>query len=549
MEEIENSNHIDLIRERFEKLLQVPAETRDKRDLFQLMRLSSNFAIFSELKMTKMHEDICQLLKLKDFENGEVLFKQGDEGDCYYFILNGCIDLYTLDIDSDTGKTILKHLKNCLPGDGFGELSILYDCPRSFTAICSMNSSLIYISKKNYRKYVKDFHEKQLFELIKFFYSIPIFKDQSMKSIIKLCLKSQNKKLNSYVPFVKYHDYINDYIIIKTGVIKAFYKIKVTKNFMKNAHLLEEDDFIYKLEQLQRCELNKEIEYTHIEKKNPSYYDFKNNFKSSLIELIKNPYKFSQVNEEKSVATSAQKDHHPDLASEETNKASKKTKLNFMKNLILNSRSGHPKISEMNIANNNENQTINDNQNITSTQQFKSADDSKQQNQADQAINEYVANINLFDEGETNFTPQLTKGSHKQQKVVKYNPEIKAEIEKNELFEKNNLIADEKSVELMGKDLIYNEIIEIMDFNEKDMVCEYYACKSQKIDVYLLPTLPTEVITIKTDEFKEIAPDLSNAIREYSRPVFEAKRVYKKLHKTLKWKTEKQDLLSNALNK
>ena len=132
------------------------------------------------------------------------------------------------------------------------------------------------------------------------------------------------------------------------------------------------------------------------------------------------------------------------------------------------------------------------------------------------------------------------------ERVITSKSDFVNDIKQLNEYEKEICISPDSNKKV-GKDIIYNEVIEIMEFVEKDMVCEYYASKSRKIDVFLLPVLPTEIYSIKTDEFKEIFPEISTAIKEYSRPIFESKRIFKKLYNTLKWENRKKDLLKTNI--
>ena len=124
---VETLSDFDLARQRFERLLKIPTEERTDDDLFELMRLTGNFKVFQSFKMSKIHKEICKYIYSRTLNRGEIIFKQGDEGDAYYFILRGSIDLYMYDIDAQTGKIKLKYLATLLAGTGFGELSLLYD--------------------------------------------------------------------------------------------------------------------------------------------------------------------------------------------------------------------------------------------------------------------------------------------------------------------------------------------------------------------------------------------------------------------------------------
>ena len=234
----------DIARQRFVRLLNINPKDRKEDELFELMRLTSGFKIFESFKMTKTHKEICRQIVMKTLERGEIIFKQGDEGDAYYFILRGSIDLYMYDIDAQTGKIKLKYLATLLAGTGFGELSLLYDCPRTATAIPNTKTDLVVIKKRFYKRLVKDLHEKELLSLIKFYYSITLFKKEPISNILKYCLRTQRRSLNSYEPFIQFGDRLNEYFLIQTGLIKALIKIRINNYILKYCNLMSEDEFV-----------------------------------------------------------------------------------------------------------------------------------------------------------------------------------------------------------------------------------------------------------------------------------------------------------------
>jgi hypothetical protein len=389
----------DFIRERFERLLKIPEEERSPDNLFELMRLTSTLKIFESIRMSEMHKEICRKIFLKSYERGQIIFKQGDDGDAYYYVLRGCVDLYMYDIDQTNGKTKLKYLASVLPSNGFGELALLYDCPRTATAIPNSQTDVIVFKKKFYNLFVKDLHEKDLLDMVRFYYSIPIFKKEPISNILKYCLRTNKRRLNAYEPFMKFLDYTDEYQFVKQGVIKAYVRIKVSAQLVKNAHLYKESLFIEQLKNIQ------------------------NKYNSNF--------------------------------SENTNKK---------------------RVTQLFSSN--------------KTNNFK----------------------------EINFTEESKKSI----------PDIN---------------------ELKKKEEIYEEILDIMQFDDKEMFAEYYAAQSKRLDIYFLPVLPTEIITIKTEEFKKINNCLNDAIKKFSCPIFDPDRVFKKLYQTLVWKKNKSKLLHNVLNK
>ena len=358
--------NFDLSRQRFVRLLCIEPKDRKDDELFELMRLTSNFKVFESFKMTNTHKEICRQIYMKTLERGEIIFKQGDEGDAYYFILRGSVDLYMYDVDAQSGKIKLKYLATMLAGNGFGELALLYDCPRTATAIPNTKTDLVVIKKRFYKRLVKDLHEKELLSLIKFYYSITIFKKEPISNILKYCLRTQRKSLNSYEPFIQFGERINQYYIIQTGMIKALIKIKINNYILKNCNLMTEDEFVRYLKKLQIKTLN-------------------------------------------------------------------------------------------------------------------------------------------------------YKGEERPKKD------------------------DEES--------IYEEVLDIMQFGEKDMFGEYFVAKGVKVDVFFVPVLPTDIITIKSEDLKKVNQQLQNIIVKYARPIFDPDICFKKFYANLTWDKNKNDLLKSVINK
>jgi hypothetical protein len=365
---------LDIMRERFDRLLNIPENERKEENLFELMRMTARLKIFESLKMTDMHKEICRKMFARTYNKDQIVFKQGDEGDAFYFVLRGCIDLFIYDVDQLDGKTKMKYLTSVLPGNGFGELALLYDCPRTATAIPNSKTDLIVFKKKFYISLVKDLHERDIIDMVKFYYSIPIFKREPISNILKYCLRSRKQMVNAYRPFFKFNDYINEYAFVKIGVIKAYVKIRMNKTILHGAHALTESNFVEQLKDIQ-------IKYSN-----------KLKFKRKAIKVDEKPQ-----------------------------------------------------------------------------------------------------------------DPQQEKN--------------------------------------------YDEVLDIMKFEEKEMFGEFYVSNSKRVDVHFIPNLPSEILLIKSEDLQMINPSLHEAIVRFSCPIFDQDRAFRKLHQTLVWKYNKKKLLVEALQK
>ena len=96
-------------------------------------------------------ERISRRTKLRRYEKGTVLFNEGDIPDGVYIIKSGEITLYK---DDETGDFIKMG-----KGDLFGEMGVITDKSRTFSAVISSNKSELYfISKTDFIYMIKNFY-------------------------------------------------------------------------------------------------------------------------------------------------------------------------------------------------------------------------------------------------------------------------------------------------------------------------------------------------------------------------------------------------------
>lgn len=84
------------------------------------------------------------------FESGAQVITEGDQGDCMYVLESGSLDCSKI-IDGNA-----KNLKTYQPGEGFGELALLYNCPRAATITATSDSSVWRLDRDTFNHIVKD---------------------------------------------------------------------------------------------------------------------------------------------------------------------------------------------------------------------------------------------------------------------------------------------------------------------------------------------------------------------------------------------------------
>ena len=171
--------------ERIKELLKVPCKERTEKMCLELMSFTKDFKLFDNISMSIEHQNDCSTMTLHNFKPNEVIVKQGDPGDSFFYILHGTVNV-RLATQIDTGikeegdnsqriVTIEKNIGVLKDGQTFGELSLLYGTPRSASIVAVTNSSFIKIDKAPFDKYVKNIFENQLQDQIEFLKICPIF--------------------------------------------------------------------------------------------------------------------------------------------------------------------------------------------------------------------------------------------------------------------------------------------------------------------------------------------------------------------------------------
>jgi len=77
-------------------LLQMPVKQRKKRQTARLMKYLQGVKVFSELiskNETETYENISQMIKLQSMPANETIFLEGDEGNLFYIILDGEVEI------------------------------------------------------------------------------------------------------------------------------------------------------------------------------------------------------------------------------------------------------------------------------------------------------------------------------------------------------------------------------------------------------------------------------------------------------------------------
>lgn len=76
----------------------------------------------------------------REYQIGEVIFHEGEPGNCMYVLLEGAVDLK---VKVEKGEAVIKTVDT--PNDFFGEMALLDDSPRSATAVAVKRAKVLMV--------------------------------------------------------------------------------------------------------------------------------------------------------------------------------------------------------------------------------------------------------------------------------------------------------------------------------------------------------------------------------------------------------------------
>lgn len=136
---------------------------------------------------------------------GEYVFKQGDDATCFFIIDKG-------EVNVEINNKVKKKMGN---SEGFGDLALLYNAPRSASIQARTDTYFWAIDRKTFKKVVSEITAKQYRENRLFLDKVSFFKSmtETQKDAIASVLISQ--KFDNGQVIVNQGDQADSYYIIK----------------------------------------------------------------------------------------------------------------------------------------------------------------------------------------------------------------------------------------------------------------------------------------------------------------------------------------------
>lgn len=157
----------------------VHAKTDDQKKRIQGV-LEQSF-LFSSLGPKEM-EVVIDAMQEKVVEANFKLIEQGDDGDALYVVEEGQMDCYKKQADGED-----KLVKECKAGDAFGELALLYNCPRAASVKAHDRCVLWQLDRETFNHIVRNSACKRRERYEEFLKSVPILKGMEAYELSSMC--------------------------------------------------------------------------------------------------------------------------------------------------------------------------------------------------------------------------------------------------------------------------------------------------------------------------------------------------------------------------
>ncbi|KAH8585132.1 cAMP-dependent kinase regulatory subunit [Cryptosporidium sp. chipmunk genotype I] len=145
-------------------------------------------------------------------KKGTEIITQGDNGDKLYIIDQGTVECY-----KKTSTEPRKHLCDLNPGDAFGELALLYNCPRAASVVAKTDCLLWALDRETFNHIVKGSASKRISTYEAFLKEVEILKTMDVYELNKLTMVLKNSIFEDGQEIIKQGEQGDTFYLIITG--------------------------------------------------------------------------------------------------------------------------------------------------------------------------------------------------------------------------------------------------------------------------------------------------------------------------------------------
>lgn len=172
----------------------------------------SGNVFFAHLDASEM-QDLIDVVFPKESEAGDVLMREGDEGDVFYILEEGEADIYVNDGGTD------KLVRSCKKGDTFGELALMYDAPRNATIKCKTKLKSWCMDRDSFNGVIMGASMKRHSRVLEFLDQIAVFQTMDKAEKMKIVDALIPRTVKAGTEVMKQGDVGDMFYIVESGKV------------------------------------------------------------------------------------------------------------------------------------------------------------------------------------------------------------------------------------------------------------------------------------------------------------------------------------------
>ncbi|KAF4682487.1 hypothetical protein FOZ60_010463 [Perkinsus olseni] len=149
-------------------------------------------------------------------ESGNRIINQGEDGNHLYIVEKGQLDCYKRFPDGE------KKVKTCVPGDCFGELSLLYNTPRAASVEATEPCTLWRLDRETFNHIVKESASRKRVRYETFLRSVPVFNPLDAYELSQVADALKTESFTAGQTIVQQGEPGDQFYLIENGTCQAF---------------------------------------------------------------------------------------------------------------------------------------------------------------------------------------------------------------------------------------------------------------------------------------------------------------------------------------
>mmetsp|Transcript_33723 Transcript_33723/g.61067 ORF Transcript_33723/g.61067 Transcript_33723/m.61067 type:complete len:415 (+) Transcript_33723:73-1317(+) len=191
-----------------------PVYSKTEEQEARIRQVTARSFLFNTLDKNNLSVIVSAFLE-KQVASGERIIQEGDDGDCMFLIESGEFDCIKL-INGDP-----KVVKKCGQGDVFGELALLYNCPRAASVEATTDATVWSLDRGTFGHIVRDASAKRREMFMDFLKAVPLFNPLESYDLMELADCLQKKELKAGELAIKQGDHGDTFYLVEEGSLVA----------------------------------------------------------------------------------------------------------------------------------------------------------------------------------------------------------------------------------------------------------------------------------------------------------------------------------------